>query len=509
MQSNSVTPGETTGNHIHGIPFKEKGRLLQFKYCFQHPYFRLFVAYFVTICNFVIYAEDPVAHSHSNCEIPLLGNAFSFVFTKYPPNGFSALKALMWITAVVVGIGVGKLVIHKWLFSKKFNLMMFSNCQGSWMVCFLFTIIVLVITSFIYNALLGIKDGMENYAITGYIGATNSGFMRAAALGTWFGDFITAWMVTDMMLQETKRYKKWKPDARKWWNTGLRRVILFWIFSVILTIMVIIVVTTNLINWDKYNRDVVYTNELGRSFLASFILVMDFTIVMQDWDFPMFDSTDLDIKLPGVNTASIKFKIPLWLTQKITKITEHMYVHISGKWFQYGILFIVLLLDLNMWKNQIFYEPLAYGQYTGPDGKIFTVLDKYSLSNYGNETMYSYAWRNSTVDPLTNNTFITADYRTNSRYRGYPLKLKAIAFVPSLLTFVVFGLLIHLFGKKPIPPDFPINEHVELSNAPDVEDANANVEGKSPETDVNGKVEANDDVSSPTTNNDITVEDLE
>ena len=310
-------PGEMTGNHMHGIPFKDKSPVLKFKYVFQYPYMRLFIAYFVTLCNFVIYAEDPVAHSHSKCEIPLLGNAFSFVFTKYPPNGFSALKFLMWLTAIVVGIGVGKLFVHKWLLSKKLRLGMFHKDQGSWMICFLFTIIVVLITSFIYNAFLSLKSGMESYAITGYIGATNSNFMRAAALGTWFGDFITAWMVTDMMLQEYNRYKKWKPSARKWWNTGKRRVVLFWIFSVTLTIIVIIAVTTNFINWDEYNRDVVYTNELGRSFLASFILVMDFTIVMQDWDFPMFDSTDLDIKLPGLDKSTIKFNIPQWITKNI------------------------------------------------------------------------------------------------------------------------------------------------------------------------------------------------
>lgn len=42
---------------------------------------------------------------------------------------------------------------------------------------------------------------MDAYKITGYIGTKNHVFMRAAAIGTWFGDFLTAWMVTDMMLQ--------------------------------------------------------------------------------------------------------------------------------------------------------------------------------------------------------------------------------------------------------------------------------------------------------------------
>ena len=46
-----------------------------------------------------------------------------------------------------------------------------------------------------------LDSDMSRYKISGYIGAKNHIFMRGAALGTWFGDFITAWMVTDMMLQ--------------------------------------------------------------------------------------------------------------------------------------------------------------------------------------------------------------------------------------------------------------------------------------------------------------------
>ena len=43
-----------------------------------------------------------------------------------------------------------------------------------------------------------------SYAISSKMGITNQTFMKAAALGTWMGDFITAWMVTDMMLQVIK-----------------------------------------------------------------------------------------------------------------------------------------------------------------------------------------------------------------------------------------------------------------------------------------------------------------
>jgi hypothetical protein len=51
---------------------------------------------------------------------------------------------------------------------------------------------------------------------------------------------------------------------------------------------------------------VVYA-ELSRAFLASFILVMDLLIVMQDWDFPHFTTT-LHVNLPGFSVATLNCK---------------------------------------------------------------------------------------------------------------------------------------------------------------------------------------------------------
>lgn len=89
-----------------------------FRFYFQHPYSRLLIAYLVTFCNFLIYAEDPVAHSSAECNIVVVGNIFSFVFTKYPANGFSVLKVFLWMSAIILGCILGKLVIHKLLLSK-------------------------------------------------------------------------------------------------------------------------------------------------------------------------------------------------------------------------------------------------------------------------------------------------------------------------------------------------------------------------------------------------------
>lgn len=136
--------------------------------------------------------------------------SFLFNSRRYPANGFSVLKVFMWLITIVIGVFIGKLVIHSLLFKKCFKLSMFSNDQGSWMLCFLFTIICLLVFSFVYNAFLSLDDSMELYKITGYIGAKNHVFMRAAAVGTWFGDFLTAWMVTDMMLQVREHCKFFK-----------------------------------------------------------------------------------------------------------------------------------------------------------------------------------------------------------------------------------------------------------------------------------------------------------
>ncbi|KAH6935191.1 hypothetical protein HPB50_004379 [Hyalomma asiaticum] len=97
-------------------------------------------------------------------------------------------------------------------------------------------------------------------------------------------------------------------------------------------------------------------------------------LLWKDWDFPHF-VCDLNIKLPGLSAASFKYH----MFQKYVHLPEIVF-HISGKWFNYGIIVVVMLLDLNMWKNQIFYQPEDYGQYTGPDNKVRTVINYATLA---------------------------------------------------------------------------------------------------------------------------------
>ena len=61
------------------------------------------------------------------------------------------------------------------------------------------------------------------------------------------------------------------------------------------------------------------------SMVRQVLLHDNFVFIFQDWDFPHFIGA-IDIKLPGVNKAHIRFKIP-----KLLKKLEHWEVHISGK----------------------------------------------------------------------------------------------------------------------------------------------------------------------------------
>lgn len=243
-----------------------------------------------------------------------------------------------------------------------------------------------------------------------------------------------------MMLQD-KPYPDWGKSARAFWKKGNVRIILFWTVLFTLTSVVVLVITTDWISWDKLNRGFLPSDEVSRAFLASFILVFDLLIVMQDWEFPHFMG-DVDVNLPGLHTPHMQFKIPFF--QKIFK--EEYHIHITGKWFNYGIIFLVLILDLNMWKNQIFYKPHEYGQYIGPGQKIYTVKDSESLKDL-NRTKLSWEWRSNHTNPRTNKTYVEGDMFLHSRFIGASLDVKCLAFVPSLIAFVWFGFFIWFFGR--------------------------------------------------------------
>ena len=136
--------------------------------------------------------------------VPII-KLFHFL-SRYPPGGWSVLKVLILLCGIAVGMLIGKFIVHKRLLRNLMKLQMFKHDQGSWMIMFLTTIISLFIFSYIFNGFLSLGSDLERYKLSSFFGVSNANFMKFAALGTWTGDFVTAWMVTDMMLQVSHNY---------------------------------------------------------------------------------------------------------------------------------------------------------------------------------------------------------------------------------------------------------------------------------------------------------------
>ena len=69
------------------------------------------------------------------------------------------------------------------------------------MIMFLITLVTVFIMSLLYNGFLSIGgDATSQYRISDLMGVSNDIFMKAAACGTWCGDFFTAWMVRYMYM---------------------------------------------------------------------------------------------------------------------------------------------------------------------------------------------------------------------------------------------------------------------------------------------------------------------
>lgn len=83
--------------------------------------------------------------------------------------------------------------------------------------------------------------------------------MKAAATCTWLGDLITALMVTDMMLQDNM-YPHWGTKFRRLYRlSNVPRIMIFWCGSIVVATMVIFLIVSDYISWDKLNKGFVET----------------------------------------------------------------------------------------------------------------------------------------------------------------------------------------------------------------------------------------------------------
>ena len=65
------------------------------------------------------------------------------------------------------------------------------------------------------------------------------------------------------------------------WKGGYLRIIAFWAIGLGMTACVVAVIALDIIDWDRISSMFPSTNELARSFLASFIVSLDLLQIMQ------------------------------------------------------------------------------------------------------------------------------------------------------------------------------------------------------------------------------------
>jgi hypothetical protein len=196
-------------------------------------------------------------------------------------------------------------------------------------------------------------------------------------------------------------------------------------------------------------------DEFGRGSVISLILLIDLLIVFQDWEFPSFKAAD--IKIAGTFDTTIqctcfekcmnKFK-NLKCVRKCSDWIGHFFAfNISGKWMNFGPLMVIIVLDLNMFKNQLFYVPVDYGQYVDSTDRIWTIVDPNYLAlayedgllREGAESLIAWEARmgavNVTASALT-------DVPSNSKYTDQPVAVMAVLGVwQCLMLLFFFGLI--------------------------------------------------------------------
>ena len=84
-----------------------------FEYYLRHPACRMFNALMVIVANFMLYAEDPMAHSLTTADLPGVGHAVNLLLFEWPDKfGLVCLKLLCAVVGVGVGFWFGRKIIH-------------------------------------------------------------------------------------------------------------------------------------------------------------------------------------------------------------------------------------------------------------------------------------------------------------------------------------------------------------------------------------------------------------
>lgn len=350
----------------------------------RNPIMRNIFAFIILALNFLIYNEDPISYSEQQARVYGFGRIFNYYFRQYPPTTepvWISLKVCSVILWTILGIILGKYFIHNALLRDLLDLKIFRKDMGSWPIICATIAFLVFIGSFIYNSILKnhfhLSNGEDNkyYILNDYIGIKEYQFGKIAVVLTWFCDYFNVFIINDSMLQDSfmnpKRSKKYGCNLsclkKLQFHWTLYRKIIFFILTFFMFLITGFAMGFDWeYKWLTNNKGHFFWNQFERSTLCAFLILFDICMFMQDWDFPKFKNGGKNIKMVGcgdrIGCASGKFGCK---------------IKFNGKWVNFGALILLLILDINLYVNQISYNPYAYSQISDTNEQIRNIYNHY------------------------------------------------------------------------------------------------------------------------------------
>lgn len=373
----------------------------------RNPILRIVVVACLLFLNVLIYNEDPISYSKVESNVYGLGRIYNYIFRQWPPNSeplWIVIKVVSLLVWMIIGMLVGKYIIHDFLLRDALELKIFRKDMGSWTIMLASTAVSVFAGAFVYNRVISsmfkLSDGSDNtpYILTDYIGMTEVHFgiiscVITSVCGTFFLFVVIDSMMNDS-LNDKKRARKYGchymcfQRLQLWWKEK-RLMILTLYVIVFFFIFLFILVSNYQYEWIITRAGHYGWTQLERCLICGFIVFFDVSIVVQDWDFPRFNKvhTNTNIACCGGNRGGCKSR------RYKTNII------FTGKWVNYTPLIITCVLNFSMLLNVITYQPIYYNQITDHDSYIRTINNRFTELDFN--MVYNYLF-NGNNDGIIN-----------------------------------------------------------------------------------------------------------
>jgi hypothetical protein len=316
----------------------------------------------------------PGKQESCKCDCTMLGYIVIFVLCSTPvlsvligalyQVGICMFMTRSLLTGLCIALGgMGGTGIRSYL-SKKQGCKVIKDERGTWLFCSVGVFGMVYLESRLFEWF----ATNEIFQVHAGLGISNVLFGRIAQCCTWVGDMITIVMVLDSMCQEGKvkdkeaKHPNWcgclqtkiqESECMRWGSIG------------VFILMGTGVIVAGILKWmdstNLYDGIRIPVGETARVIVVCLITAVDLIIIIQDWDFPNFKN-DNDFSIPCSGPD------------------EKKCIRINHKWLQYGPLLVIIMLDINMLKNQCVYKPSNFAQYIHPSThEIWTISDLDSI----------------------------------------------------------------------------------------------------------------------------------